>query len=144
MQRNEIAFTICLGLALTLLSSSALGQYQLTNLDSNQAKTARFIDPLQVNGWGIARTAGGPWWVSDEGSGWSTLYNGEGAKQGLIVSVPSFNGAGPGQPDGNCLQRNGRISGPGKLRVLHFRDNGWDHQRMGSIVQPQCFDYRGE
>jgi hypothetical protein len=110
MQRNKIAFTICLGLAVTLLvSSAALAQYQLTNLDSNQAKTAKFMDPLQVNGWGIARSPGGPWWVSDQGSGWSTLYNGAGVKQGLIVSVPSFNGAGPGQPTGIVFNPTGEF-----------------------------------
>jgi uncharacterized protein (TIGR03118 family) len=100
MQRHKIALTVCFGLAVMLVSNTALAQYQLVNLDSNQAKTAKFIDPLQVNGWGIARSSSGPWWVSDQGSGWSTLYNGAGVKQGLIVSVPSFNGAGPGQPTG--------------------------------------------
>jgi uncharacterized protein (TIGR03118 family) len=100
MQRREIAFKLCLGLAVMLVSSAALAQYQLTNLDSNQAKTAKFMDPLQVNGWGLARSAGGPWWVSDQGSGWSTVYNGAGAKQSLVVLVPSATGAGPGQPTG--------------------------------------------
>jgi uncharacterized protein (TIGR03118 family) len=100
MQRRRIALTVCFGLAFMLVSNAALAQYQLINLDSNQAKTAKFMDPLQVNGWGLARSSGGPFWVSDQGSGWSTLYNGQGVKQGLIVSIPSFNGAGPGQPTG--------------------------------------------
>lgn len=100
MQLHKIAFTICLGLAVTLVSSAALAQYQLTNLDSNQAKTAKFMDPLQVNGWGLARSSGGPFWVSDQGSGWSTIYNGKGVKQGLEVLIPSATGAGPGQPTG--------------------------------------------
>jgi len=100
MQRREIALKLCLGLAVMLVSSAALAQYQLTNLDSNQAKTAKYMDPLQVNGWGLARSASGPWWVSDQGSGWSTIYNGAGVKQGLEVLVPSATGAGPGQPTG--------------------------------------------
>jgi len=100
MQRHKIAFTICLGLAVTLFSSAALAQYQLTNLDSNQAKTAKFMDPLQVNGWGLARSSGSPFWVSDQGSGWSTLYTGKGVKEGLEVLIPSATGAGPGQPTG--------------------------------------------
>jgi hypothetical protein len=120
MQRNKIAFTICLGLAVTLISSAALAQYQLTNLDSNQAKTAKFMDPLQVNGWGIARSGGGPWWVSDQGSGWSTLYNGAGVKQGLIVSVPSFNGAGPGQPTGIVFNGTGEFPVRGDGRRSSF------------------------
>jgi len=100
MQRHKIAFTICLGLAVTLFSSAALAQYQLTNLDSNQAKTAKFMDPLQVNGWGLARSSGSPFWVSDQGSGWSTIYTGKGVKLGLEVLIPSATGAGPGQPTG--------------------------------------------
>ena len=100
MQRRKIAFTLCLGLAVVLVSSVALAQYQLTNLDSNQAKTAKFMDPLQVNGWGLARSSGSPFWVSDQGSGWSTIYNGQGVKQGLEVLIPSATGAGPGQPTG--------------------------------------------
>jgi uncharacterized protein (TIGR03118 family) len=100
MQRRNIALTICLGLAVMLVSSTALAQYQVTNLDSNQAKTAKFMDPLQVNGWGLAYGPGGPFWVSDQGSGWSTLYNGQGVKQGLVVAIPSATGAGPGQPTG--------------------------------------------
>lgn len=100
MQRHKIAFTICLGLAVLLVSSVALAQYQLTNLVSNQIGAAKHIDPLQVNGWGLAASAKGPFWVSDQGSGWSTLYTGQGVKEGLEVLIPSATGAGPGQPTG--------------------------------------------
>ncbi len=100
MQRRRIAYTVGLGLALMFLSNAALAQYQLTNLVSNQVGTASHIDPLQVNGWGLAYGPGGPFWVSDQGSGWSTLYTGTGIKQGLEVLIPSHNGAGPGQPTG--------------------------------------------
>ncbi len=109
MQRRKIAFTICLGLAVMLVSSSALAQYQLTNLDSNQAKTAKFMDPLQVNGWGLARSSGSPFWVSDQGSGWSTIYTGQGVKEGLEVSIPSASGAGPGQPTGIVFNGSGQF-----------------------------------
>jgi uncharacterized protein (TIGR03118 family) len=100
MQRHKMAFTLCLGLVVLFVSSAALAQYQLKHLVSNQIKAAKFADPLQVNGWGLARSAGSPFWVSDEGSGWSTIYTGAGVKEGLVVSVPSFDGAGPGQPTG--------------------------------------------
>jgi uncharacterized protein (TIGR03118 family) len=100
MQRRKVAFTIWLEITVMLVSSAALAQYQLINLDSNQAKTARFMDPLQVNGWGLARSSGSPFWVSDQGSGWSTLYDGQGVKKGLEVLIPSATGAGPGQPTG--------------------------------------------
>lgn len=100
MQRRKIAFSICLGLAVMLVSSAALAQYQRTNLVSNQFGTARHTDPLMVNAWGLAYGPGGPIWISDAGSGWSTLYNGQGLAKSLRVLVPSATGAGPGSPTG--------------------------------------------
>ena len=100
MQRRKIAFTICLGLAVISFSSAALAQYQLKNLASNQVGTAGHVDPLIVNAWGLVRTPSSPFWISDEGSGWSTLYDGQGVAKSLRVLVPSASGAGPGSPTG--------------------------------------------
>jgi uncharacterized protein (TIGR03118 family) len=100
MQRCRIAFTACLGLALMFASNAAVAQYQLTNLSSNQVGTAKHTDPLSVNAWGLVYGPGGPFWISDEGSGWSTLYDGNGVKQGFEVLIPSVSGQGPGSPTG--------------------------------------------
>jgi len=100
MQRRTIALTVALGLALMVTSGVAVAQYKLTNLDSNVKGQARYTDPLLVNGWGLVYGPGFPFWVSDAGSGWSTIYNGGGVKQGLEVVVPSANGRGPGSPTG--------------------------------------------
>ena len=98
--KHKIVLSICLGLAVMLVSKAAVAQYELKNLVSNQSGAAKFTDPLLVNGWGLARSGGGPFWISDNGSGWSTLYTGGGVKQGLQVVVPSETGAGPGSPTG--------------------------------------------
>jgi uncharacterized protein (TIGR03118 family) len=101
MQRCRIGYTICLGLALILFSNAALAQYQLTNLDSNQVKAAKHTDPLIVNAWGLVHAPGSAWWVSDNGSGWSTLYDGAGVEvQKLKVLVPTGGVNGPGSPTG--------------------------------------------
>ena len=100
MQRRAFPLIVSLGVVLAFFSSTALAQYKLTNLDSNQFGNAQADDPLIVNAWGIARSATGPWWLSDQGSGWSTLYNGAGVKQGLVVSVPAAAGMPVGQPTG--------------------------------------------
>jgi uncharacterized protein (TIGR03118 family) len=100
MQRRMITLTLALGVALMMVSSAAMAQYQLTNLVSNQVGKAAHVDPQLVNAWGLVSAPGSPWWVSDQGSGWSTLYNRFGAKQGLEVAVPSANGKGTGQPTG--------------------------------------------
>ena len=100
MQRRMITLTLALGLALMFVSSAAMAQYQLTNLVSNQVGKAVHVDPQLVNGWGLVYAPGSPWWVSDQGSGWSTLYDRFGTKLGLEVAVPSANGKGTGQPTG--------------------------------------------
>jgi uncharacterized protein (TIGR03118 family) len=101
MQRRAFALIATLGLAFVFSSSTALAQYQLRNLVSNQVKQAENVDPLSVNAWGLARGATTPWWVADNGSGWSTLYNAAGIKQGLEVEIPPAPGAGPiGLPTG--------------------------------------------
>lgn len=98
--RRTPALTFALGFALALVSSLAMAQYQVTNLVSNQSGQAKYTDPLLVNAWGLAYGPGGPFWVADAGSGWSTLYLEGGVKKSLQVSVPSASGAGPGSPTG--------------------------------------------
>jgi len=100
MQRRTTLLTPAFGLALILLSSAAVAQYQVTNLVSNQTGQAAHTDPLLVNAWGLAYGPGGPFWISDEGSGWSTLYNASGVNQNFKVQIPSESGQGPGSPTG--------------------------------------------
>src|SRR4029077_9530448 len=100
MQRRTIALTSSLGLVLMFASSTALAQYQLTNLVSNQVGVAAHTDPLIVNAWGMVHAPGSPWWISDNNSGWSTLYDAAGVKQGLVVEIPTANGGGVGSPTG--------------------------------------------
>src|SRR6201988_2537206 len=95
--------------ALTIVSAFALcspgalvaQQYQQNNLVSDtQAEGTNAADPQLKNPWGIARFTGGPWWVSDNMSGVSTLYDGSGAKQGLIVTIPHTSQTMTGSPTG--------------------------------------------
>ncbi len=101
MQRHTMFRTLALGFALMMVSRAALAQYQLTNLSSNQVKQARHDDPLLVNAWGLVHGPGTPWWVSDNNSGWSTLYDGAGnLNQTLKVLIPTAGENGPGSPTG--------------------------------------------
>jgi len=97
---RTLALTAFLGLVLMFTSSTSQAQYQLTNLVSNQAGAAKHDDPLLVNAWGLVYAPGSPFWISDNGSGWSTLYTGGGAKQPLNVLIPPASGDGPGSPTG--------------------------------------------
>lgn len=49
--------------------------YTQTNLVSDGFINTPVIDPDLVNAWGITRSTGSPWWVSNNGSGTSTLYS---------------------------------------------------------------------
>ncbi len=58
------------------------------NLVSNQPGVADFTDANLVNAWGLAASATSPFWVGNNGTGTSTIYNGAGVASALIVSIP--------------------------------------------------------
>ena len=84
----KVAFSVGLAFVLVLGQSTALAQYKIKNLVSNQARKAPHQDKNLVNAWGLAFSQDGPIWVSDEGKGVSTLYDGHGVPQSLVVTVP--------------------------------------------------------
>jgi uncharacterized protein (TIGR03118 family) len=79
---------------------NAENHYAVHRLFADVQGAANATDPDLVNGWGIVASPTSPWWVSDNGTSKSTLYNGTtGAKIGLTVTVPGaptgivFNGS---------------------------------------------------
>ncbi len=119
MQRRVFTFST-IGLVLMFLSSSTLAQYKLTNLVSNQFKEAIHDDPLNVNAWGLARAGGSPWWVADNGSGWTTIYNGAGVKQGLIVEIPPTPAGAVGSPTGVVFNGSQEFPVQGRPSIFLF------------------------
>jgi uncharacterized protein (TIGR03118 family) len=94
-------------LTIVLLASMAASaqdtttnSYTQTNLVSDIAGMATFTDAHLVNPWGLSRSASSFWWAADEATGVSTLYNGAGAIQSLVVTVPPAKGTGAGTPTG--------------------------------------------
>jgi uncharacterized protein (TIGR03118 family) len=93
-----------------------------TNLVSDQPGVALTTDPNLVNAWGLVAGPTTPWWVSDNGTGLSTLYNGAGAIVPLVVTVPAPAGSPAGTvstPTGIAFNgtsgfvvSNGTASGP--------------------------------
>ncbi len=83
-------------LSLFLLPTLTQAQhYKQTNLVSDIAGMAPVFDPNLKNPWGLTRSAGSPFWVGNNNSGTSTLYDGQGnpfpPKQNggpLVVTVP--------------------------------------------------------
>src|SRR5882762_5488843 len=63
--------------------------YAVTRLVANLAGRAAMQDPILQNAWGIAFSpAGSPFWVNDNATGCSTLYDGTGAAIALQVKIP--------------------------------------------------------
>jgi uncharacterized protein (TIGR03118 family) len=122
MQVRRTVLAACLGLVLLMVSAPAEAQYQLTNLDSNQVGLARHTDPLLANAWGLARSSTGAWWVSDNDTGWSTLYDANGTQQSLRVLIPTA-GNGPASPTG--------LNGPGTPTGIVFNGSSTDFQIQG-------------
>jgi uncharacterized protein (TIGR03118 family) len=122
MQVRRTAVAACLGLALLMVSAMAQAQYRLTNIDSNQVHQAPTIDPLLANAWGLARGATSAWWISDNDTGWSTLYDASGKQVPLRVMIPTA-GNGPASPTG--------LNGPGTPTGIVYNGSQTDFQVQG-------------
>lgn len=86
---------VVVGLALASVSHADKdSRFKVTNLVSDIPGLAPITDPNLVNPWGIAlNPGGGPFWVSNAGTGTSTLYGGDVngspfAKNALVVTIP--------------------------------------------------------
>jgi uncharacterized protein (TIGR03118 family) len=93
--------------ALTLLATAAFAQrYERTNLvvDSKKISFNATVDPNLVNAWGLSRGSGSPFWVSDNGTGLTTLYDSTGSIVPLVVTIPPPPGTnGPSAPTGTVF-----------------------------------------
>jgi uncharacterized protein (TIGR03118 family) len=80
-------------LAAVPLQAADTNTYTVTPLVSDQTGVAPVTDPSLVNAWGLAASSTSPWWVVDNETSLSTLYDGNsGAKLGLEVGVGTDSG----------------------------------------------------
>lgn len=91
---------LALGLGTRTLHAQAFVQ---TNLVSDIPGLAANTDPNLVNPWGISASGTSPFWVSDAGTGRTTLYNTNGTPQALVVTIPGPGGAVPSVPTGQVF-----------------------------------------
>jgi uncharacterized protein (TIGR03118 family) len=74
----------------TLAAPKAFGDtYSNTNFQSDIPGVALHTDPNLVNPWGMAVSPNGTIWVSDNGTGVSTLYHQDGTAVSLVVTIPT-------------------------------------------------------
>jgi uncharacterized protein (TIGR03118 family) len=111
-----------LAVSTVIVSGIAFAQhYQVTNLVSDGTVEAKSVDPNLVNGWGLSRSSGSPWWVSNNGTGTSTLYNGTGAIQPLVVTIPAAVAGHTGTPTGTIFNGTTEFQiAPGKPALFLF------------------------
>jgi uncharacterized protein (TIGR03118 family) len=85
----KAAAVIVLAAGFTIGHAADDDAYVVTPLVSNLAGAAPKVDGVLQNAWGIAFSpAASPFWINDNATGCSTLYDGEGAKVALQVSIP--------------------------------------------------------
>jgi uncharacterized protein (TIGR03118 family) len=100
---RAISAAVAMAAAVVAVGSASGGiaddVFTVHDLVSDTSGSAPAADPALVNGWGLTAGPTTPWWVSNNATNTSTLYNGSGAKQALTVAVPGgptgavFNGA---------------------------------------------------
>jgi len=98
--------TIVFALAVLVPNIAKAQHYTQTNLVSDTASIkAAVTDPNLKNPWGLTRSPGGsPWWVGNNNSGTSTLYDGAGTPQNFFPDPhPDSNGNGINSPFNNFV-----------------------------------------
>src|SRR4029077_604482 len=96
-------FGLLLLAAVMFTAPKAFGDtYSWTNFQSDIAGVAQHVDPNLVNPWGMSVSSpGGTIWVSDNGTGVSTLYGQDGTARSLVVTIPTAaRNRGVGNPTG--------------------------------------------
>jgi uncharacterized protein (TIGR03118 family) len=132
-----------IALSLFLLPAATQAQHYIqTNLVSDIMGRAPVFDPNLKNPWGLTRSSGSPWWVGNNNSGTSTLYDGQGkpfpskANGGpLVVTVPppGFAPGSPSAPTGVVFNGSPTdfLLAPGKQAIFIFATedgtiSGWN------------------
>ena len=84
----KTAFLVLTAISFTAAFARA-DTYSSTNFQSDLPGLAAHVDPNLVNPWGMAVSSGGTIWVSDNGTGVSTLYGQDGTAASLVVTIPT-------------------------------------------------------
>lgn len=107
MKANAIRTVIGAALAMMVsVAPASFAQYVRTDLASNKPGTTPSTDQQHlINSWGLTALPTSPFWLSDNGSGFTTLYTGAGQQVPLIVSVP----ASPNSPAGSIGTPTGTV-----------------------------------
>src|SRR5262249_15417877 len=123
-----LPLVVALGAVLVLVAAAAAASrrhepsFVVHNLVSNQPGVADHTDGNLQNAWGLAASAGSPWWVADNHSDLATVYNATGtpfppppAPMPLVVSVPSAPTGPVASTDSAFVVGTGASAGPSRF-----------------------------
>jgi uncharacterized protein (TIGR03118 family) len=110
------------------------------NLVSNVPGLAAHLDPNLRNPWGIAESGGSPFWIADNATALSTLYNSTGVPQTLVVSIP-LPGGGTAAPTGAVF--NGNMNAFGGARFIFATEQGTIAAWSGGTTAQTMIDLVG-
>jgi uncharacterized protein (TIGR03118 family) len=140
MRVNLLSAIVLLSVVLGLggMHPAAAQFYAQHNFVSDGAVPADLVDADLVNAWGLVAGPTTPWWVANNGTGTSTLYNGNtGAKLSLTVTVP-------GAPTGVVFNGGAgfvvtRDSASGPANFIFASEDGTISARSPAVSSTQAF-----
>jgi uncharacterized protein (TIGR03118 family) len=100
--------------------------YDQTNLVSDIPGMAAHTDPKLINPWGISFFPGQPFWVADNNSGFSTLYDAAGnSQQPTVLIAPPGGSTASATPTGTVANStSGFVVGTGPSLFLFDTEDG--------------------
>jgi uncharacterized protein (TIGR03118 family) len=122
-------------------AQTGANSYRVVNLVSNVEGVAAVTDPGMVDPWGFSNP-NTPFWLSDHGSGLSTVYAATGvANANVIVTIPAAGGSGTGKPTGQVQNSAGtafKLSNGGNASFIFASEDGlitaWNNA-IGKIAE---------
>jgi len=84
-------------------STAFVHETNLVTSGNAGSASAQSTDANLINPWGLAASSTSAFWVSDNGTGVSTLYNGSGVGQGTPFLIPPATGATIANPTGQVF-----------------------------------------
>jgi uncharacterized protein (TIGR03118 family) len=112
--RTRVWLPISIG-ALLFAQSVAAQYYLQTDLVSDERTTANPPDAILVNPWGLVSSATSPWWVANNGTLTSTLYDGNGVRRTLVVTIPGPPTGVVSNGGAGFVVRSGAAAGPARF-----------------------------
>jgi uncharacterized protein (TIGR03118 family) len=125
--------------------------YKQTNLVSDTAGSAPNVDTKLVNPWGIAYCLGQTFWIADNNSGYSTVYNQVGVNAGSFLVPPPAGSSNLSTPTGivaNVAANGSNVNGKPGLFIMDTEDgtiSAWngsdpvtlvvDNSKLGAVYK---------